>query len=470
MGTIKKQKDNTKNLPVSFNLKKTKSNKIKKLSKNEILDVIIVGAGASGISAGVHLQQHQKRVLILEARDRIGGRVHDTYVKGFGKIPLGAAWLHYKQNAWKNYHYSKHFLKELLDKHDVKYVKSEGLSNKDTFSLYNERGQLFKDKKMLKLLNDLPDLICNECQKYPSKSITSTIKKILSKYKLPSDIVGSFINRSLEHCSLNSDNISCKNYDCWKPNGDIVIDGYGKLLTKLSQDLKIKLNSEVVKIEQTDLVTVTTKDGHQYRCRKLISTVPYGVLQSDRITFIPPLPSNKRRSLRTINSSFHEKIFLSFPHKFWDPQKDVFHYSHPKNRGLCSQWQSLPLKTNKHILYTNLSGPAESYAYKSDDQLKKISMTVLKTIFGKNIPDPIDIYVTKWKLDPFTKGAAYSYPKNNSSLKNMDIISQTFGNIHFAGVDTSSEITETVEAAILSGVRVSREIMELDNLNGFLDK
>ena len=118
------------NYDFKFNIKKTKKNKILRFQKNELLDVIIIGAGASGISAANYLQQNGKRVLILEARNRIGGRIHDTNIKGFGKIPLGAAWLHYKQNAWPNYNNNRHVIKDLLNEYNVKYVKSEGLNNK----------------------------------------------------------------------------------------------------------------------------------------------------------------------------------------------------------------------------------------------------------------------------------------------------------------------------------------------------
>ena len=65
------------------------------------------------------------------------------------------------------------------------------------------------------------------------------------------EILGS-INRTTEHCSLNADLMRCKNYDCWEPNGDIVVDGYGKLIKKLATNIKIKLNSEVIKIVQNE--------------------------------------------------------------------------------------------------------------------------------------------------------------------------------------------------------------------------
>jgi monoamine oxidase len=66
-------------------------------------DVIIIGAGAAGISAAKNLMINGKRVLILEARNRIGGRVHDIVTNEMGDIHLGASWLHYKGDNHKNF-------------------------------------------------------------------------------------------------------------------------------------------------------------------------------------------------------------------------------------------------------------------------------------------------------------------------------------------------------------------------------
>lgn len=450
---------NCVNYDFEFNLEKIKENKIKKFNKNSLFDVIVIGAGASGIAAANYLQQNGLKVFILEARDRIGGRVHDVYVKGFGKIPLGAAWLHYKQNAWKNYHYKGHLLRELLDKYGVKYVESNGLNNKNYMVIYDNDGNQFHDKKSLQLLNDLPELICKECRKNPNIILTDCINKILEKYNLPKDIINAFINRTAEHCSMNADLMLCKNYDCWKPNGNIVVDGYAKLLKKLAKYLKIKLNSDVVKITQTNIVTIKTKDNQEYHSKYIISTIPLGVLKMGKIQFNPPLPKEKTDSLKKIYNGAHEKIFLSFPYKFWDPKVHVFHYADKNNRGLCTQWQNLPLNTSKNVLYTNLSGPDIKYNKKSDEELKNIAMKNLKIIFGNDIPEPIHVFVTRWTTDKYTMGGAYSQPNLKGSMNDFKIMGKPFGKIYFAGVSTSDEVTETVESAILTGIKAAKEII-----------
>ena len=86
-------------------------------------------------------------------------------------------------------------------------------------------------------------------------------------------------------------------------------------------------------------------------------------------------------------------------------------------------------------------------------------MKHLKKIFGNNIPEPLDIYVTRWKLDPYTMGSAHSQPNLNGTMHDFKIIGKPFHKIFFAGVSTSESVTETVEAAILTGIRASKEIL-----------
>lgn len=81
-------------------------------------------------------------------------------------------------------------------------------------------------------------------------------------------------------------------------------------------------------------------------------------------------------------------------------------------------------------------------------------------MFGNDIPQPESIYVTRWSLDKYTLGGPYGHPTKNGTMENLSTMGKPFGKIHFGGVDTSKDETETVEAAILSGLRTSNEILD----------
>lgn len=470
----KKNKLSNNKLPNICELFKSKlsssvpSRKFNNQTKN-LYDVIVIGAGAAGITAARNLTHQGKKVLVLEARDRIGGRIHDISTSQMGEIHLGASWLHYKGKH--------HILKDILDYYNVKYLEDDALESSDSMGIYTKDGELVKQDKQLfsEILIKMPKLIKKYGKKYPNLTVTQVVDKICkatqaANPKFDKALINSLITRSFEHCSMNADVMPAKEFDGWEPNGHFIKDGFGKLIQQLSKNINIQLNSVVRQIIQKkqksqeesqsmNYVKIIT-DKDIFFSHYVISTIPVGVLQSNLVKFKPELPQEKKESLKNLDSGNHEKIFLKFPYVFWDKDVEVFQYSSDKNRGVCTQWYNILLKAeNKKILYANISGPDIKYAKKSNAELQKISMKVLRKMFGEDIPEPLAIYVTRWSLDKYTLGGPYAHPKKNGKMEDLSIIGCPFGNIHFGGVDTSKDVTETVEAAILSGIRTSNEVL-----------
>ena len=134
-----------------------------------------MGAGASEISAGFMLND-QFKVLILEARDRIGGRINEKYIMDISKLPLGAAWLHDKGND--------KILNSLLDLCNVKYENVDNLENNNTMKLFKRDGSVSENqnKKFIDILSNLiPEL--KNLQKKRSKYFIGTGCEDYSKEK-----------------------------------------------------------------------------------------------------------------------------------------------------------------------------------------------------------------------------------------------------------------------------------------------
>ncbi|GEM_PF-5121927 len=417
-------------------------------------EVIIIGAGAAGLMAANVLQEHDVKVCILEARDRIGGRIHDIDTEKMGHLHLGASWLHRKGE--------NHILQPLLDQHHVTYLKEDALESSEKMEIYTEHGKLSgKDKKLfMEILIRLPKDIRIIGQQQPTLSVADVVTLIGKKHHYSQSLIQALITRSTEHCSLNADVMPASAFDGWEPNGLFVKDGFGKLMHQLSNQINIELNTIVKCIDQTDHNVLIDTNKKRFSCHRVISTLPTGVLQSGQVKFVPPLPANKKIALSQLDSGNHEKIFLKFPSVFWDEDTEVFQLATPSSRGVCTQWYNPLLKAeNQKILYTNISGPDIAYANKSDRALQDICMTQLRQIFGDHIPDPESIYVTRWSLDPFTLGGPYAHPTMAGEMAHLSTIGQPFDHIHFAGVDTSESETETVEAALLSGIRAANQIL-----------
>jgi len=88
-------------------------------------------------------------------------------------------------------------------------------------------------------------------------------------------------------------------------------------------------------------------------------------------------------------------------------------------------------------------------------------MNALKAIFGRSIPDPTDVVITRWAADPFTLGAYSSIPPRASG-KDYDTLAAPVGDrVFFAGEATSRTYPATVHGAFLSGEREARRISKL---------
>lgn len=83
----------------------------------------------------------------------------------------------------------------------------------------------------------------------------------------------------------------------------------------------------------------------------------------------------------------------------------------------------------------------------------------LRKVFSKTIPAPLEVIVTRWKRDPFTRGT-YSYVGPKTRPDDYDTMAQSVGNLHFAGEATCGTHPATVHGAFLSGLRVAAEVME----------
>ena len=422
-------------------------------------DVIIIGAGAAGITAANILKSNNIKTCILEARDRIGGRIHDVKHKEMGDLHLGASWLHHKGR--------KHILKKILDDNNIKYLNDDSLESSDAMDIYKKSEKLSGKEHDLfsKILTTLPKNIKKLGKQHPKLSVTDVVTLIGKKYDYSKDLINALITRASEHCSMNADVMPAKEFDGWEPNGLFIKDGFGKLMNKLSKNLNIKLNTIVKVIDQSNEKIIIDTSNKRYTCKYIITTIPTGVLKSGQVKFKPDLPVNKKVALKQLNSGNHEKIFLKFPNVFWDKDTEVFQLATTNHRGACTQWYNILLKAeNEKILYTNISGPDINYAKKSDNELQKICMANLRIMFGDDIPEPESIYVTRWSLDKYTLGGPYAHPNMKGTMEDLSTIGKPFGKIHFGGVDTSKSETETVEAAMLSGIRTANQILKkIDN-------
>ncbi|STY31107.1 Monoamine oxidase [Legionella wadsworthii] len=422
-------------------------------------DTVIIGAGVAGLTAAKQLHDAQQDVLVLEAKNRLGGRVYTNYSWGFA-TDLGAAWIHgIEHNP----------LLSLIKNETVvlnSYNNSEPIEMLKDFALYDTDGSPL-DKNELELFSSMAqEFIRYSKTQNAMNSIALNFAKFVNKKGL-TEIQSSLLYYALDNIytyefaeNLNklSRNIFSA-YDGSTATGKnaLITEGYIQLFKDFSQNVPIYLNQIVSEISyQKDNVKVSTQTD-SYCAKKIIITVPLGVLKSNKIEFHPALPKYKMNAIKKLKMGNYEKLYLLFERVFWDKNKEWIGMI-PKNKDEAFNIFNYYKYTKKPVLILFTSGELAREMDKNS-HLVDWAMHQLKTIYGESIPNPIKIKRTHWYRDPFTLGS-YSYlPIHVDKKVIADLAKPVAEKLYFAGEATSITDPSTVHGAYLTGIRAAHEVL-----------
>ena len=276
--------------------------------------ILIIGAGVSGLTIASGIKN--QNFLILEARERIGGRVFTNDEN----IDMGAAWLHGSNNNPLNKFVNMDTLIPVSGCNP--WMHSENTQIK----YLNNKSNITEEKRQL--LASKWNSIATKIGNIHNKTIIEGFEEVKEDFKDDSDLF-SFLYMIEVWCGGSIKNISTsflneQNYTnalfgdyggshCLFKNGaktllDSIINSFNDK-TKFNE--KIRYNQVVTKIIYNDYcVEVHTNDGKIYNCNKLCITVPPGPLKD--IIFSPPLKKEKLISLSKIKMGSYKKIQLEF--------------------------------------------------------------------------------------------------------------------------------------------------------------
>ena len=206
-------------------------------------DVIVVGAGISGLACAHELQQGGKEVLVLEANDRLGGRLYSVHPWG-ASLELGASWIH----GVKNNPVMELAKKLELHTHKMAYNHLCPTCQLDSLALYNANGKKV-DLEPLKALNEA-------FFKYIEKleaplSLEQAFDKFVEEKKVPEPLIEPLHYIALVLTSFDQagdmERMSIQDYDNFAeegPSGDdvLIVEGYNRITSSLAENLAIELN------------------------------------------------------------------------------------------------------------------------------------------------------------------------------------------------------------------------------------
>lgn len=425
--------------------------------------VIVVGAGAAGLSAARLLHDQGQEVIVVEGRHRIGGRLHTINLAG-GTVDEGGNWIH-GGTANPLYHLTQ----------EAGIASSEdNLASSGGFLMFD--GVTRRSVNSLRALYYLwrADRVLNTFSREDFSARHSAVnlaERLDAEASRARGIVGQqyfrFMLRTMndlaaaQKAELLAPHALALNPD-YDSRGDYVIaGGYQRLVTRLASGLDIKLGTPVQEIRYDDEGVTVVTPAEKLRGSHVIVTVPLGVLKAQTMTFQPTLPTAKLQAINNIGVGTVEKVVLAFDKPFWrkspDQPRSVFHVS--ATLGDFPAFIDASSTAGRPILVAFLTGDqAQQLATDPEDMLARAT-EILHTIFADQYRNPTAAHVTTWGTDEFSLGSYSTVGLNTSVRDYEELQAPVAGRLLFAGEATYRERAGFVEGAVGSGIREARRIL-----------
>lgn len=367
---------------------------------NKHSQVIIVGAGIAGLEAALILDEQGVEVQILEATDRIGGRIRAF--SGFSERPVevGAEEVHGNQSSWF----------QLLAKAKIELIDNDASDN----YVYTQGQLLLEDNledKSLKILDYLPQLI----ELYEGADIS--LSEFLAERKL-SPLAMRLANAyyaneygsSIDRIGIKSLQKVDEKWTAGEQNLIPQTEVYSHIIQKHYKPITpfIQLQQAVTAIDYSaELIEIRTNTGQNYTCNQVILTVPLPVLQRDMIQFTPALPEEKQEAIQGLKMDAGLKIILKFKQQFWASGMGSLY----GGELVPEYWSLEATHPQDNILVAFVMGSfAEQLTALGAEAIPKV-LEELDLIFGDQLASNSfkDSHIANWGQEPYIWGA-YSYP------------------------------------------------------------
>ena len=450
-------------------------------------DVLIIGAGAAGLAAARDIAAAGTQVTVLEARERIGGRIYThRYDASLLPIELGAEFVHGKHPA----------LMKIFDEATIPFC------DVSDHHWYFENGVLARSHDFWNKLTALMDLL-------DLKQPDQTFKEFLAS--LPDDeasrqakavatrYVEGFHAGRIDRIGVHG--LIKANEAEDEIDGDKsfrVIGGYDLVTQRLHDEAVaagciFRLNTVVKEISwnsrgvEATCVSGDSSGGYPqtFAASRLLITLPLGVLQSSSdefgsVSFVPELPEEKRNAIRGLAMGHVVHVTLRFSERFWEglhargpfagEDLSQLGFVHCPEAPLPTWWSLLHIRapvlvgwiggTNAERLM-GLCGKPVATGLPHDSLLKE-ALKSLHMIFGISESRLRKLLVSThahdWNSDPFSRGA-YAYLPVNGLEAQQTLATPVDNVLFFAGEAMSIGHVGTVHGAIETGQRAAKEIL-----------
>lgn len=441
--------------------------------------VIVIGAGAAGLTAARELSRAGRRVIVIEARRRMGGRIETLNAARFGvPVDMGAEFIHGRPEAtWDLVREGGLLAYDVPFEHWVRHGPR-------LLKVEDYPGRLGRAMRGLSRLRH--DRTLGEYLR-TRKSVGGTG----DSERLARDFVGGFDAADPERISARS--VAKEQEGLGDFGGEMqfrLMDGQRSIIDHMLASLdrrrvEMRLGACVREVVWSTghgggvVVRVKRGRGEVERVHgaAAIVTLPLGVLKVGRgergfVGFEPELPE-KRAAIEKLGFGAVVKIVLGFREPFWESVENARRagaaesvrdasFLHDMDAVIPTWWTTRPLRT---LLMTGWAGgpKADALAGRTEDELVRAGLGSLAAIFRRRVSTLerlLDRAAAKdWGAERWTRGA-YSYELVGGARARRELAASVGGVLFFAGEAThTGGQASTVAGALSSGARAAREVV-----------
>jgi monoamine oxidase len=444
------------------------------------VDVCVIGAGFAGLTAARRLDQAGQSVAVLEARDRVGGRIWTEPLPDGTPIDRGGAWLsplHERAFAlaaevgattYKTYVDGAHLLSD-----GTRLRRYKGLIPKiSPLAVATLAIAQTRINRMAKQVPVEAPWTAAHADDWDARTvglwldharISTPIGRALFEMAVRGLMTGDLHDVSLLHLLFLShahggiDRLFSIEGGAQE---NLVDGGLGSIAQSLAKDLagRVQFNCPVQSISQRDDHVVVSGGDVAVTARHVVVTVPPALALE--IAFDPVLPTDRTTLYRNAIAGPETKTLVVYDAPFWRADGLSGQSSQPGSAAEVTIDASPSDGTRGVLASFCFSHVAERLDALAPDERRGAVLDALTTRFGSRAASPTDFVETAWFNEPYTRGCSMAHFRPGILTRYGHLLREPFGRVHWAGTETATVSHGAVDGAVRSGERAANEVLD----------